>query len=141
MLAVCGCCLLAFSTAAAAAATTSATSATTDAFVVIYAFFVVTPYYFTQVQPKAAGSSLLNVITRHLVTHALQLAGLSADVCSANQSKDNLALVLPLATGMTLTMCLLALKSLPENADAQYVIWPRIDQKSCFKSILTAPPH
>lgn len=41
-----------------------------------------------------------------------------------------------MATGMTITLCLLALrKSRPK---AKYVIWSRIDQKACFKSITTA---
>jgi O-phospho-L-seryl-tRNASec:L-selenocysteinyl-tRNA synthase len=44
--------------------------------------------------------------------------------------------IMPLATGMTLMMCMLALKS--KNPAGKYVIWPRIDQKSCFKSIVSA---
>jgi O-phospho-L-seryl-tRNASec:L-selenocysteinyl-tRNA synthase len=44
--------------------------------------------------------------------------------------------VLPFATGMAITLSLLALKSL--KPDAEYVLWPRIDQKTCLKSILTA---
>ncbi|GLE05938.1 hypothetical protein PINS_up015149 [Pythium insidiosum] len=46
------------------------------------------------------------------------------------------ALVLPVATGMSLSLVLLALRE--ERPDAKFVIWPRIDQKSCLKSILTA---
>ena len=45
-------------------------------------------------------------------------------------------LVLPVATGMSLVMTLLTLKQ--QRPGAKYVIWPRIDQKSCFKCILTA---
>lgn len=41
-----------------------------------------------------------------------------------------------MATGMSLTLCLLALRS--SRPEAEYVLWPRIDQKSCFKCILTA---
>ena len=37
---------------------------------------------------------------------------------------------------MSLTLCLLSLKQ--KNPEAKYVIWPRIDQKSCFKCILAA---
>ena len=44
--------------------------------------------------------------------------------------------VLPLATGMSLSMVLLTLKK--QNPNGKYVIWSRIDQKSCFKSIITA---
>ena len=46
------------------------------------------------------------------------------------------ALVLPVATGMSLTLVLLSLKT--QRPQAQFVLWPRIDQKSCFKSILAA---
>lgn len=48
----------------------------------------------------------------------------------------NDALILPFATGMSITLCLLALKSI--RPEAEYVVWPRIDQKTCLKSILTA---
>jgi len=49
------------------------------------------------------------------------------------------AFVVPMATGMTLMLCMLAFKSM--RPDARYVLWPRIDQKSCFKSIVTAGEH
>ena len=48
----------------------------------------------------------------------------------------NDCIVLPFATGMSITLTLLALKA--DKPDAEYVIWPRIDQKTCLKSILTA---
>ena len=48
----------------------------------------------------------------------------------------NDCIVLPFATGMSITLTLLALKS--SKPSAEYVIWPRIDQKTCLKSILTA---
>jgi O-phospho-L-seryl-tRNASec:L-selenocysteinyl-tRNA synthase len=35
-----------------------------------------------------------------------------------------------------MTLTLLTLKQ--QRPDAQYVLWPRIDQKSCFKAILTS---
>ena len=38
--------------------------------------------------------------------------------------------------GMTMTLCLLTLKK--QRPQSRYVLWSRIDQKSCFKSILTA---
>lgn len=79
------------------------------------------------VQPKAAGSSILNKLTNALTLHAMKLAGLEhVQQC----------VVLPLATGMALTMSFLTLRSM--KPDATHVIWPRIDQQSCFKSILTA---
>ncbi|KAF1333507.1 O-phosphoseryl-trna selenium transferase, partial [Globisporangium splendens] len=79
------------------------------------------------VQPKAAGSSLIVQLTNALAKDLLREAGLRS-IASA--------LVLPVATGMSLTLVLLALRA--QKPDAKYVIWPRIDQKSCFKSILTA---
>ena len=45
-------------------------------------------------------------------------------------------IVVPVATGMALVLTMLALRTL--RPSAKYVIWPRIDQKSCFKSIITA---
>jgi O-phospho-L-seryl-tRNASec:L-selenocysteinyl-tRNA synthase len=86
-------------------------------------------------QPKAAGSSIIYKLTNSMACHALELAGFQ---------KPATALVLPLATGMTLAMCLLTLRSkvaAAADSDAaapKYVIWSRIDQKSCFKSIITA---
>ena len=75
-------------------------------------------------QPKAAGSSLLYKLTNNLAQDALRRAG-ATGVCDA--------LALPLATGMSLTLCLLALRQ--TRPGAQYVVWPRIDQKSCLKAI------
>ena len=37
---------------------------------------------------------------------------------------------------MTITLCLLTLKK--QRPQSRYVLWSRIDQKSCFKAILTA---
>ncbi|XP_068709323.1 O-phosphoseryl-tRNA(Sec) selenium transferase-like isoform X1 [Montipora foliosa] len=79
------------------------------------------------VQPKAAGSSLLMKLTNSMALDAIKIAGVrSAKAC----------LLLPVATGMCLVMTLLTLKQ--TRPDAKYIIWPRIDQKSCFKCILTA---
>lgn len=47
------------------------------------------------------------------------------------------ALLVPMATGMTLSLCLIALKR-RNRTSAKYVLWSRIDQKSCFKSMLVA---
>ena len=44
--------------------------------------------------------------------------------------------MLPMATGMSCALVLMALRS--RRPQARFVIWPRIDQKSCFKAILTA---
>jgi O-phospho-L-seryl-tRNASec:L-selenocysteinyl-tRNA synthase len=78
-------------------------------------------------QPKAAGSSIIYKLTTSMAAHALELSGFT---------KPLNCLVLPLATGMTLAMCLLTLKM--NKSAVKYVIWSRIDQKSCFKSIITA---
>lgn len=79
-----------------------------------------------EIQPKAAGSSLLYKIAVCLAQHALHIAGLSLKHC----------VILPLATGMSLTMSFLTLRW--SNPAAKYIIWSRIDQKSCFKSIRAA---
>ena len=79
------------------------------------------------IQPKAIGSSLVVQLTKYLVLHAFKIMGL-------NCIKD--ALVLPLATGMAITLALLTLKS--QNPTWEYVIFSRIDQKTCLKAILTA---
>ncbi|EAL67325.1 O-phosphoseryl-tRNA selenium transferase [Dictyostelium discoideum AX4] len=84
----------------------------------------------TEQQPKAAGSSLIQKLTHSLVLDAMKLAGLE-------QSSLSNCLLLPMATGMTLALTMLTLKSINAN-NKRYVLWPRIDQKSCLKSIITA---
>ena len=79
-------------------------------------------------QPKAAGSSLLNKLTNLLVADAMRIAGLE---------DMGPALVLPLATGMTLTLVLLAVKS-KRPKTATKVVWCRLDQKTCVKAVLSA---
>lgn len=44
--------------------------------------------------------------------------------------------MVPMATGMSLVLCMLTLKQ--ERPGAKFVLWSRIDQKSCFKCIITA---
>jgi len=80
-----------------------------------------------EVQPKAAGSSLMSKLTNSLLLDLIKLAGVGS-------VKD--CFLVPMATGMSLTLCMLTIKK--NRPDAKYVIWSRIDQKSCFKSILTA---
>ena len=77
-------------------------------------------------QPKAAGSSLLYKLTNFLAADALKRAGAPGATC----------LVLPVATGMTVTLTLLALRAMRPRA--KYVVWPRIDQKSCLKAVAAA---
>ncbi|KAJ8007793.1 hypothetical protein DPEC_G00097880 [Dallia pectoralis] len=79
------------------------------------------------IQPKAAGSSLLNKLTNSVVLDVLKLSGVRS-VASC--------FVVPMATGMSLTLCFLTLRH--KRPKASYIIWPRIDQKSCFKAMITA---
>jgi O-phospho-L-seryl-tRNASec:L-selenocysteinyl-tRNA synthase len=80
----------------------------------------------SEVQPKAAGSSTLYKLANYLVQHALEISGFAA---------LRKSLIIPMATGMTIALSLLTLKQ--SRPQAKYVLWPRIDQKSCFKAILT----
>lgn len=80
-----------------------------------------------EAQPKAAGSTLMANLTNAMLLDLLHMLGL--------QSCHGCFLV-PLATGMTLTLCLQALRKRRPNA--RYVLWSRIDQKSCFKAITAA---
>eukprot|EP00931_Biecheleriopsis_adriatica_P033629 TRINITY_DN19510_c0_g1_i1.p1 TRINITY_DN19510_c0_g1~~TRINITY_DN19510_c0_g1_i1.p1 ORF type:complete len:514 (-),score=96.18 TRINITY_DN19510_c0_g1_i1:190-1731(-) len=75
-------------------------------------------------QPKAAGSSLIVQLTKYLALDAIRLAGIKAAKACA---------VLPAATGLTMTLVFLALRKM--RPSGRYVVWSRIDQKSCFKAI------
>jgi O-phospho-L-seryl-tRNASec:L-selenocysteinyl-tRNA synthase len=84
----------------------------------------------SEAQPKAVGSSLFYRVTDRLASDALRLAGMHRAVLRE-------VTVLPMATGMTLAVCMMALKQdRPEGADL--VLFTRVDQKSCFKSIAVA---
>ncbi|KAK4530311.1 hypothetical protein CCYA_CCYA04G1168 [Cyanidiococcus yangmingshanensis] len=78
-------------------------------------------------QPKACGASLLVRLCTALLLDALHLAGFA--------SCRHVAL-LPVATGMAITLCLLALRQQRPSADR--VLWIRIDQKACLKCICAA---
>lgn len=80
-----------------------------------------------EVQPKAAGSSVMYRLTNLLATDVLKATG----VRNVKQ-----CFVAPLATGMSLTLLFLSLRQ--SKPSAKFVIWSRIDQKSCFKSIIAA---
>lgn len=56
----------------------------------------------------------------------ISLLGIQASSC----------FVVPMATGMSIALSLLSLKQ--KRPNAKYVLWPRIDQKSCIKSIVTS---
>ena len=79
-------------------------------------------------QPKAIGSSLVVKLTKAMFINAMN------KILGYPSIKD--ALILPFATGMSLTITLLTLKSL--NPAGEFVIFPRIDQKTCLKCIYTA---
>jgi O-phospho-L-seryl-tRNASec:L-selenocysteinyl-tRNA synthase len=79
-------------------------------------------------QPKAIGSSLIVKLTRAMVLHVLK------KFCGLPCIQD--VIVLPFATGMAITMTLLTLKSL--RPAGEYVVWSRIDQKTCLKAITAA---
>jgi O-phospho-L-seryl-tRNASec:L-selenocysteinyl-tRNA synthase len=77
-------------------------------------------------QPKAAGSSVMARLTQSLVKDALRKG------CNLRALPH--VVVLPVATGMALSLCFLALKP-PRGKNK--VVWPRMDQKTCIKAMLT----
>lgn len=78
-------------------------------------------------QPKAIGSSILVTLVNQLLLDLVQSCGLrSVKKCC----------LIPMATGMSLMLCLLSFRQIRPNG--KYVLWSRIDQKSCFKAITTA---
>eukprot|EP01084_Bolivina_argentea_P038724 71614_1 len=80
------------------------------------------------IQPKAAGSSLINQITNKIVKNLIKM-----DIkCIKN------VLIFPFATGMAIVMSLLTLKQRLNNPNKKYILWPRIDQKTCLKAMITA---
>jgi len=101
-----------------------------------------------EVQPKAVGSSILYQLTNELALDLIRLNGMK-------HCRD--CFVAPVATGMAMALCLSSIR--PERPQSKYVIWSRyqkfrfhqigtfcknnstffrIDQKSCFKAIITA---
>jgi O-phospho-L-seryl-tRNASec:L-selenocysteinyl-tRNA synthase len=87
-------------------------------------------------QPKAIGSSILAKLANILVTDAMKISGL--------QSIDNsTTLILPLCTGMSLCSVFNALRAhqreeQKQKEDAEErntIVWTRLDQKTCIKSI------
>ena len=87
----------------------------------------------TAQQPKAIGSSLLQLLATSLTQHALQLAGLRSAAHT---------LLMPVATGMTLTLAMMALQrereAQGEPSQPKYVVMPRVDQKTCIKCVTAA---
>ncbi|RCN30164.1 putative O-phosphoseryl-tRNA(Sec) selenium transferase [Ancylostoma caninum] len=79
------------------------------------------------IQPKALGSSMLACLANEFALHALQEIGVVT--CKA-------ALVVPLCTGMALSLCMGSWRK--SRPMAKYVLWLRVDQKSCFKILLSS---
>lgn len=110
-----------------------------------------------ETQPKAIGSTAMSKLTNAIVLDLLKTVGTQDfDSILHVPPEDGLqvhvvfftcfyivsvnvaaAVVVPMATGMSLALTLITLKQESEG-NKKYVIWSRIDQKSCFKSILTA---
>ena len=78
-------------------------------------------------QPKAAGSTLMHRVATFLALDAVHALGVT---------RAKAALLTPVATGMTALLVMLTLKS--SRPGARYVVWSRVDQKSCLKAIRTA---
>lgn len=88
----------------------------------------------TESQPKAIGSSFLYRMTNCLVKHAITTAGL-------HKRAIEQCLVLPVATGMAITLCLIGIRRFlgPEiSSDKKFVLLIRCDQKSALKAIRCA---
>ena len=91
----------------------------------------------TEPQPKAVGSTILLQLTLLLVMDAIRRAtGLDA------KGPAKHGILLPLCTGMSMALVLASLRTThtqtPGEPPKTVVLWSRIDQKSCFKAILTA---
>lgn len=105
-------------------------------------------------QPKAVGSSIMVQLTKYMVLDCMRRgSGLKGDLddgmCPARHG-----IVLPLCTGMSMALVLSSLKRKlsSENGsggdggggdsggidDRNVVLWSRIDQKTCYKAVLSA---
>ncbi|KAG8453560.1 hypothetical protein GDO86_000261 [Hymenochirus boettgeri] len=84
-------------------------------------------------QSWTATISLLTVVLEN-VKEELSLEWLPDAIIGVRTATS--CFVVPMATGMSLTLCFLTLRH--KRPKAKYIIWPRIDQKSCFKSMITA---
>jgi O-phospho-L-seryl-tRNASec:L-selenocysteinyl-tRNA synthase len=83
-------------------------------------------------QPKAAGSSFLLNLTKVLVRDALK------NLCGISLVPKEVV-VLPVATGMGLMLGMSAVSQTHLDDFRRNVIWSRIDQKSCIKSMTFNP--
>jgi O-phospho-L-seryl-tRNASec:L-selenocysteinyl-tRNA synthase len=76
-------------------------------------------------QPKAVGSTLIVKLAHYLLKDFLQ------NICNIRVNRKDLV-ILPVATGMSLSLCFLALM---RETSKRTVLFSRIDQKSCIKSM------
>ncbi|KAL3775449.1 hypothetical protein HJC23_006535 [Cyclotella cryptica] len=107
-----------------------------------------------EAQPKAVGSSALLRLTLRLALDAVRRgAGLNGNVAKGEARNGPAAFgtLLPVCTGMSMSLVLSGLRDRARSMDAaaacnsdqpeqerNIVLWSRIDQKSCFKAILSA---
>jgi O-phospho-L-seryl-tRNASec:L-selenocysteinyl-tRNA synthase len=83
--------------------------------------------FLTAPQPKAPGGSIMYVLANYIAKITLKSFGLP---------NIDSAIILPIATGMSLTLSLAALKSKEkENEHKNKILIPRLDHKSILKSI------
>jgi len=95
----------------------------------------------TEDQPKAAGSSIMYALTNAMMLDLVRMAGATSTAA---------AVVVPMATGMTLALALRAVaqERMEERKSEEgvlaadgahiaprYVLWPRVDQKTALKCI------
>jgi O-phospho-L-seryl-tRNASec:L-selenocysteinyl-tRNA synthase len=109
-----------------------------------------------EAQPKAVGSSALLRLTLRLVLDAVKRGGgLNGTIGKGDASNGPAAFgtLLPVCTGMSMSLVLSGLRDRAKVMDTQtcsdyqrnenihernIVLWSRIDQKSCFKAVLSA---
>ena len=85
----------------------------------------------TEPQPKAVGSSVLAKLTLYLALDAIRRgAGLD------KQTACKAGILLPMCTGMSIALTLATFRA--ATPEPNVVLWCRIDQKSCYKAILSA---
>ncbi|SBT44177.1 O-phosphoseryl-tRNA(Sec) selenium transferase, putative (SEPSECS) [Plasmodium ovale wallikeri] len=77
-----------------------------------------------EAQPKSAGNSVLAKVTTRMVKNIIRSFGIKS--CKE-------VYILPYATGMCISTCLLYLKRL--RTKSEYVLISRIDHKTCYKCI------
>ena len=103
-----------------------------------------------EAQPKAVGSSALLRLTLRLTLDAVRRgAGLNGNVGKGDQPSGpaSFGTLLPVCTGMSMALVLSGLRDRARKLDAvdpedpperNIVLWSRIDQKSCYKAVLSA---